>query len=258
MKAEPVLTALVLAACASSSVNEPRSAADSGGPSAASMSDASPTMASAQPSSPLSDGQPVAFRADFANLDLQRLWNLFGGQNGNREVRANQDGLLVRIQHGERPWDAVGLRTSRVEVNGDFDLRGRFRDFEAPGNASAKLIAVDAASPKGEAAYVERIQIDGKNLFKFGGEIEGSLENWGYVATEALAGDLRLVRREDTLHAYARTDESQPWKEFAPPQPVPKSMPALVKVGVKLSCDVGKNASVLWTDITLDGKLVRD
>lgn len=208
--------------------------------------------------SALADGSSVAFRADFANLEAGRLWNVFGGQNGNREVKGGGDGLWVKIRSGERPWDAVGLRTAKVKVDGDFDLRGRFRDFSAGGNGAAKLIVVDAASTKGEAAYVERIQIDGKNLFKFGGEIEGSLENWGFVSTEATGADLRLARKGDTLRAFARADENAEWKEFAPAQPAPKTMARVLKVGVKLSSDTGKAAQVRWEDFTLDGKLVRD
>lgn len=208
--------------------------------------------------SPLSDNAAVAFQADFAHLDASQLWNVFGGLNGNREVKGGPDGLWVKVADAERPWDAVGLRTSKLKVDGDFDLRGRFRDFSAGGNGSAKLIVVDAASSKGEAAYVERIQIDGKNLFKFGGEVEGSLENWGFVATDATGGDLRLARVGETLHAYARPDEKSPWKEFASAQPVPKTMARMLKVGVKLSSETHKSAQVRWVDLTLNGTLLRD
>jgi len=208
--------------------------------------------------SPLSDNAAVAFRADFANLDAGQLWNLFGGQNGNREVKGGPDGLLVKIADGEKPWDAVGLRTAKLKVDGDFDLRGRFRDFSAGGNGSAKLIVVDAASPRGEAAYVERIQIDGKNLFKFGGEVEGSLENWGFVATDATGADLRLARVGETLHAYMRADENAKWTEFTSAQPVPKTMARVLKVGVKLSSETHKAAQVRWIDLTLNGTLLRD
>jgi hypothetical protein len=207
--------------------------------------------------SALADHASVAFRADFANLEAGRLWNVFGGQNGNREVKGGADGLWVKIAKGERPWDAVGLRTAKLKVDGDFDLRGRFRDFSAGGNGAAKLIVVDAASSKGEAAYVERIQIDGKNLFKFGGEIEGSSESWGFAPTDVTGADLRLVRKGDTLHAFARADENVEWKEFAPAQPTPK-MARVLKVGVKLSSDTQQAAQVRWEDFTLDGKLVRD
>jgi hypothetical protein len=102
------------------------------------------------------------------------------------------------IAQAEKAWDAVGARTARVKVDGDFDLRGRFRDFSAKGNGSAKLIVVDATTTKGEAAYVERIQIDGKNLFKFGGDAGGSLENWGFAPTDVDRGDLRLTRQGNT------------------------------------------------------------
>src|SRR5262249_6372984 len=123
--------------------------------------------------SALSDKAPVAFRADFSPDKLGRPWNIFGAQSGNREVKGGPDGLWIKIADAERAWDAVGARTATLKVDGDYDLRGRFRDFSARGNGSAKLIVVDATNPRGEAAYVERIQIDGKNLFKFGGEVEG-------------------------------------------------------------------------------------
>jgi hypothetical protein len=209
-------------------------------------------------SSPLADNAAVAFQADFANLDASQLWNVFGGQNGNREVKGGADGLWVKIADGEKAWDAVGLRTAKLKVDGDFDLRGRFRDFSAGGNGSAKLIVVDAASTRGEAAYVERIQIDGKNLFKFGGEVEGSLENWGFVATELTGADLRLARVGETLHAYMRPDENAKWTEFTAAQPVPKSMARVLKVGVKLSSEAHKAAQVRWVDLTLNGAVLRD
>jgi hypothetical protein len=173
-------------------------------------------------------------------------------------VKGDADGLLIRVVSGERPWDAVGVRTAKVKVDGDFDLRGRFVDFAVEGNGSAKLIVVDAASSRGEACYVERIQIDGKNLFKFGGEIDGNLENWGFSATDATSGDLRLVRRGDMLHAYARPGTTVNWTEFAPAQAVPKSMPGVVKFGLKLSADAQKSASVRWVDLTMNGHVVPD
>src|SRR6188472_4129739 len=163
--------------------------------------------ADAPVSSELSDKAPVAFRADFSSSQLGHPWNVFGAQNGNREVKGGAEGLWIKIIDAERAWDAVGARTAAVKVEGDFDLRGRFRDFSGKGNVSAKLIVVDAKTPRGEAAYVERIQIDGKNLFKFGGEVDGSLENWGFVATDAAGADLRLTRQGNTLHAYTRPDE---------------------------------------------------
>ncbi len=243
-------------ACATNAP-ESRSPAASGAaaPSGSSESVAAP---SAAPSSPLSDGQPVAFRADFSEIGRGRLWNLFGGQDGNRQVKGDSSGLLVQIRQAERPWDAVGLRTAKLAVDGDFDLRARFRDFTAAGNGSAKLIVVDAASPRGEAAYVERIQIDGKNLFKFGGEIDHDLENWGYVPTDATSGDLRLVRKGNQLLAYARANEHVPWSAIGAPQPVPASLPARLKVGVKLSAEAQKSASVFFEDFTLDGHVVGD
>jgi hypothetical protein len=207
--------------------------------------------------SDLADKAPVAFRADFSTPQLGRPWNLFGAQNGNREVQGGPDGLWIKIADAEKPWDAVGARTATLQADGDFDLRGRFRDFAARGNGSAKLIVVDAKAPRGEAAYVERIQIDGKNLFKFGGEVEGTIENWGFAPADAAGGDLRLVRRDWVLHAYARPDERSPWNEFAPAQRAPKSMPKVVKFGVKLSAEAHKSAQVRWVDLTLDGPIAR-
>jgi hypothetical protein len=208
-------------------------------------------------SSDLSDKAPVAFRADFSSSQLGHPWNIFGAQNGNREVKGGAEGLWIKIADAEKAWDAVGARTAAVKVDGDFDLRGRFRDFSGKGNASAKLIVVDAKSTRGEAAYVERIQIDGKNLFKFGGEVDGSLENWGFVPTEAAGADLRLTRQGNMLHAYTRPDEKASWTEFAPAQAAPKSMPRVVKVGFKLSAEAHRSAQVRWIDLTLNGQVIR-
>ena len=163
----------------------------------------------------------------------------------------------MKIADAERQWDAVGARTAKLKVEGDYDLRGRFRDFSAKGNGSAKLIVVDAGNPRGEAAYVERVQIDGKNLFKFGGEVEGSLENWGFVATDVTGADLRIVRLGRSIRAYSRPDERSPWNEFAQVQEVPKSMPRIVKFGVKLSAETHKSAQVRWVELTINGQLVR-
>jgi len=209
------------------------------------------------PSSDLSDNAGVAFRADFSSAELGQPWNVFGAQSGNRQVKGGPDGLWVKIAQAEKSWDAVGARTAKVKIDGDFDLRGRFRDFSAKGNGSAKLIVVDAASTKGEAAYVERIQIDGKNLFKFGGDVGGTLENWGFTATDVDRGDLRLVRQGDTLHAYSRPDERSSWTEFAKPQAAPKTMPRVVKFGVKLSSETNLSAQVRWVDLTMNGQIIR-
>ena len=205
----------------------------------------------------LSDGAPVAFRDEFATVELDAPWNAFGAQNGNRELSGGADGLWIKIADAEKAWDAVGARTAKLKVDGDFDLRGRFHDFSARGNGSAKLIVVDASSPRGEAAYVERIQVDGKNLFKFGGEVEGSLENWGFVPTEGSSGDLRLTRQGGMLHAYARPNEGSSWREFAPAQKVPRSMPRIVKFGMKLSAEAHRSAQVRWTEITVNGQVIR-
>jgi len=193
----------------------------------------------------------------FSVFVVGTTWNLFGVAKGKREVTATPGGLVVRVVQGEKAWDAVGMRTSHVRVDGDFDLRGRFRDFSAAANGSAKLIVVDAAQPRGEAAYVERIRIDGKNLFKFGGEVDGSLENWGFVATDLGGADLRLVRKDGMLHAYYRAADQGPWTEFARAQAVPRSMPRLVKVGVKVSADAQKSVEVRFTELTVDGQLSR-
>ena len=209
------------------------------------------------PSSDLSDNVGVAFRADFSSPELGQPWNVFGAQSGNRQVKGGPEGLWVKIAQAEKSWDAVGARTAKVKIDGDFDLRGRFRDFSAKGNGSAKLIVVDAAIPKGEAAYVERIQIDGKNLFKFGGDVGGSLENWGFAPTDVDRGDLRLARQGNTLHAYTRPDERSSWTEFAPAQPAPKTMPRVVKFGVKLSSETNLSAQVRWVDLTMSGQIIR-
>jgi hypothetical protein len=208
-------------------------------------------------SSELSDNAGVAFRADFSTPELGQPWNVFGAQSGNRQVKGGPEGLWVKIAQAEKAWDAVGARTAKVKIDGDFDLRGRFRDFSAKGNGSAKLIVVDAASTKGEAAYVERIQIDGKNLFKFGGDVGGTLENWGFTPADTDRGDLRLVRQGETLHAYTRPDERSSWTEFAKPQAAPKTMPRVVKFGVKLSSETNLSAQVRWIDLTMNGQLVR-
>ena len=237
---------------AKSSVPAPASAPPSG---ASTGSPAAPGPA--MPSSELSDSKGVAFRADFSSPELGSPWNVFGAQSGNRQVKGGPDGLWVKIAQAEKAWDAVGARTAKVKVEGDFDLRARFRDFSAKGNGSAKLIVVDAATTKGEAAYVERIQIDGKNLFKFGGDVGGSLENWGFAPTDVDRGDLRLAREGDTLHAYTRPDERSSWTEFAKPQPAPKTMPRVVKFGVKLSSETNLSAQVRWVDLTMNGQLIR-
>ena len=212
--------------------------------------------------SPLTDGTEVAFRERFEQPSptpgqLGPAWNLFGVAMGKREVHVGADGLSIQVLSGEKAWDAVGARTSRVRVDGDFDLRGRFRDFSSDGNGASKLIVVDAAAPRGEAAYVERIQIDGKNLFKVGGEVSGSLEDWGFVPTDAKAADLRLIRKGGLIQGFYRTGEQGPWHEIAAGQPVPKSMPKIVKFGVKQSGDTQKRAQARWIELTMDGQVLR-
>lgn len=246
---------LLVLACGAQSANPaspPTNAATSPNPTGAAKPPAEPAA-----SSELSDKAPVAFRADFSSSELGHPWNIFGAQNGNREVKGGADGLWIKIADAEKAWDAVGARTATIKVDGDFDLRGRFRDFSGRGNVSAKLIVVDAKAPRGEAAYVERIQIDGKNLFKFGGEVDGSLEDWGFVPTDAAGADLRLARQGSTLHAYTRPDERGSWTEFAPAQAAPKSMPRVVKVGFKLSAEAHRSAQVRWVDLTLNGQVIR-
>jgi hypothetical protein len=151
----------------------------------------------------------------------------------------------------------VGARTAQLKVDGDFDLRGRFSEFGGPGNVSAKLIVVDANSPRGEAAYAERLMMDGKSVFKFGGEVDGSLETWGLVPTEAKSGDLRLVRKGDMLSASARPDERSAWSDLGPSQKAPRTMPRVLKFGVKLSAGAGQSAQVRWSEITLNGQMIR-
>jgi hypothetical protein len=205
----------------------------------------------------LTDNVPFAYVHDFPNAEIGQPWNLFGVKSGIREVKGGVDGLRIRIGDAEKQWDAVGTRTSQIKVDGDFDLRGRFRDFSGPADVSAKLIIVDAAHPRGEAAFVERIQIDGKNLFKFGGEVDGTLMNWGFLQTDAKKADLRIVRKDGMLHGYARTDDRGAWSEIAKPQAVPRSMPRVVKFGVKLSAGEHKTAQVRWIEIAMDGALIR-
>jgi hypothetical protein len=256
-----VLALAVLGACGGNAP-EPKSGATSPGATpasgtAASTSDSTPSSNSpAGAKSDLGDGV-VAFRSDFSAPELGAPWNLFGAQSGNRQVKGGPDGLWVKIAQAEKAWDAVGARTAKIKVDGDFDLRGRFRDFSAKGNGSAKLVVIDAATTKGEAAYVERIQIDGKNLFKFGGDVGGSLENWGFAPTDVDRGDLRLVRQGSTLHAYTRPDERSSWTEFAPAQPAPKSMAKVLKFGVKLSSETNLSAQVRWVEVTMNGQIVR-
>jgi hypothetical protein len=247
---------LLALSCGGAQSAAPTAPATAGPPSSDATGAAKPPADPAA-SSELSDKTPVAFRADFSSSQLGHPWNVFGALNGNREVKGGAEGLWIKIADAEKAWDAVGARTAAVKVEGDFDLRGRFRDFSGRGNVSAKLIVVDAKSPRGEAAYVERIQIDGKNLYKFGGEVDGSLENWGFVPTDTAGADLRLARQGNTLHAYARPDEKASWTEFAPAQAAPKSMPRVVKVGFKLSAEAHRSAQVRWIDLTLNGQVTR-
>src|SRR6185436_18854706 len=76
---------------------------------AASTEGSAPKMKS-EPSraaaSDLSDKAPVAFRADFSTPELGRPWNIFGAQNGNRELRGGPDGLWIKIADAEKAWDA--------------------------------------------------------------------------------------------------------------------------------------------------------
>jgi len=263
MRARP-LHAIVLICClscggAASETRAPSSAAPAANATSSEASSGAPPAPQAPKSagSELTDNTPVAFRADFSGAKVVHPWNVFGAQSGNREVKGGADGLSIRIADAERAWDAVGARTAKLKVDGDFDLRGRFRDFSTHGNGSTKLIVVDASNPRGEAAYVERIQIDGKNLFKFGGEVDGSLETWGFVPTDAAGGDLRIERAGNMLHAYARPNERSPWSEIGKGQATPKSMPRIVKFGVKLSAEAHKSAQVRWVELTLNGQVIR-
>lgn len=248
----PLVFAVAGCGAAAATPASPSGAAPGGAPAAV-----APPASPAGETSSLADHAPVGFRSDFSQAQVGPPWNVFGALRGNREAKGGAEGLWVRIADAEKPWDAVGVRTAQVKVDGDFDLRGRFRDFAAAGNGSAKLIVVDAAAPRGEAAYVERIQIDGKNLFKFGGDVSGSLEQWGFVPATGNQGDLRLVRQKGMLHAYVRSDDGASWSEFAPAQHVPDSMPRVVKFGVKLSAEAHKSAQVRWLEITLNGNFIR-
>jgi hypothetical protein len=202
------------------------------------------------------DAEP-AFQTKFAEREPGYPWNPFGARGSERQVWGGPEGLWLKVARAEKAWDAVGLRTARIEIDGDFDLRAGFSDFAAPGNASAKLLVIDAKGPRGDTAYVERTQIDGKNLVKFGGEVEASGENWGFAASELSAGELRLVRRGGSFHGYVRPDNSEMWAEIGSGQAVPRSMPALVKFGLRLSVEAQKSGQVRWPWLTLRGAVVK-
>jgi hypothetical protein len=238
-----------------------------GAPAPSASAPASPKPVAAQaaspaprkvPGSPLTDGAEVTFRETFGRGDLGGAWTLYGVASGIREIKAGSGGLWLRVVKAEKNWDAVGARTAHARLEGDFDLRGRFRGFTGGGsNASAKLLVVDAGSPQGEAAYVERIQIDGKNAVKVGGEVDGTLETWGLAITLANDGDLRLVRKAGKLQGLYRVGEQGPWTEIAAARPVPKTVPAVLKFGVKLSAEADKGAQVSFTELTLDGTVTK-
>jgi NAD(P)-dependent dehydrogenase (short-subunit alcohol dehydrogenase family) len=254
----PCWVALCLVSCGA---QPPPPAFAAGEPSSqAAATPAAPRTGSDQPlplaGSLLSDGLPVTFRAEFSDPGLGRPWNAFGVRSGYREMKGGATGLWLTIARAEKAWDAISARTATVKVDGDFDLRARFREFTASGNGSAKLLVVDAAGRGGEAAYVERIQIDGKNLVKFGGEIAGSLETWGHAPMEGKNGDLRLVREGPMLRAFVRPDDREAWNEFAPAEAAPQSMPRVLKFGVKLSAEADKSAQVRWSELTVQGQLV--
>jgi hypothetical protein len=251
------VSAAIAAGVVAAGCGAPAGPAPAAPPVAAAKASSAPAAQKAGEASTLTDDVPFAFLSDFPDVEVGPPWNQFGVKAGNREVKGGPDGLWVRIADAEKEWDAVGARTARIKVDGDFDLRGRFRDFSVPANGSTKLIIVDAASPRGEAAYVERIEIDGKSLFKFGGEVDGTLMTWGFVKTDAKKGDLRIVRQGAMLHGYQRTDDRGVWSEIGKPQAAPKSMPRVVKFGVKLSAGEHKSAQARWIEIAMDGKLVR-
>lgn len=255
---------LATAGCAASSpLKETTPAAGGGETPAAGPSGSAQTAAGKEPQtaplpgSDLTDNTPPALRADFSRGESSWPWTVFGTSRGVREARGGADGLWLRITQGQKPWDAISVRTLHIKIEGDFDLRGHFRDFLGSGDVSAKLIAVDASALTGEAAYVERIQIDGKNLFKFGGEVNGALENWGFVATDAKAGDLRLAREGDTLRAYARTEPRGAWNEIPSIARASTPLPHIIKFGVKLSAGAKQSADVRWTELTIRGKVIR-
>jgi hypothetical protein len=244
----------LLAGCGGSQALAPASTAGEPKPSASARTDEAPRGSGKAKGSPLTDDGEVAFRADFSKAEIAAPWNVFGLSTGNREASGGAAGLQLRIATADKAWDAVGVRTAKVMVDGDFDLRARFRGFSATGNGSAKLIVVGTTSRQ-DAAFVERIQIDGKNLVKFGGDIGGSLENWGFAPVDAKGGDLRLARKAGVLHAYARSGESGAWNEFARPMPAPSTMPRTLKFGVKLSAENRGSAEVTWSELTVDGQI---
>jgi hypothetical protein len=198
-----------------------------------------------------------AFETRFELREPGYPWNVFGAKGAERQLWGGPEGLWLKIARAEKAWDAVGLRTAMVEIDGDFDLRAGFVDFSAPGNASAKLMVIEPKGPRGDTAFVERLQTDGKNVFKFGGEVEGSAENWGFTSTELKSGELRLVRKGDKLHAYARPDNSEMWAEIGQGQAVPRSLPSAVKFGVRLSAEAQKSAQVRFPWLTMRGALVK-
>src|SRR5262249_43835084 len=79
----------------------------------------------------------------------------------------------------------------------------------------------------------------------------------GLRPSELAAGELRLVRRAGTFHGYVRPDNSEMWTEIGSGQAVPRSMPALVKFGVRLSAEAQKSAQVRWPWLTLRGAVVK-
>jgi hypothetical protein len=202
------------------------------------------------------DETAPAFQTDFPVRDIAEPWNIFGAREGNRMAFGGPEGLWLKIARGEKAWDAVGIRTNRIEVDGDFDLRAGFRDFSGLGNASAKLLVIDAKGRPGDSVYVERAEIDGKSLLKWGGDVQASSENWGFVPSDIASGELRLVRKGSTFLAYARPNDSEMWSQIGPPQPVPRSTGTLAKFGVRLSTEAGKSAQVRWAWLTMRGHVI--
>jgi hypothetical protein len=243
----------LLAGCGGSQGSRPSAPAT---PEPAAAASPTESKAASVPGGIAEDATP-AFQTTFPDREPGYPWNVFGARGPQRQLYGGPEGLWLKIARAEKAWDAVGLRTARVEIDGDFDLRAAFQDFAAPGNASAKLLVIDAKGPRGDTAYVERTQIDGKNVIKFGGEVEASGENWGFAPTELSAGELRLVRRGGTFHGYARPDNSEMWAEIGSGQAVPRSMPALVKFGVRLSAEAQKSAQVRWPWLTIRGAIVK-
>ena len=78
------------------------------------------------PSSPTT---PRRFSRRFFRAQLGHPWNVFGAQNGNREVKGGSEGLWIKIADAEKAWDAVGARTVRSKSTATSICAGAFAIF---------------------------------------------------------------------------------------------------------------------------------